>query len=226
MFMRTIFDQKLDEIHRELLRLGLMVNEAISKSVDTFIELDKTKAHEIIKDDKKINDMEREIEQKSTELIAVQQPNAGDLRRIIAVLRATTTLERMGDHAQNIAEATINIRGNKRDEEMEAIIIEMFEKVRNMSKDILDAFVDFNVDKAIEVAKRDIEVDELYNELRRLAIESMQNDPQTVSAGSDYAFIGMDLERIGDYVTNISENIVYLDSGEIVDLNHGLKEKM
>lgn len=224
--MRTIFDQKLDEIHRELLRLGLMVNEAISKSVDTFIELDKTKAHEIIKDDKKINDMEREIEQKSTELIAVQQPNAGDLRRIIAVLRATTTLERMGDHAQNIAEATINIRGNKRDEEMEAIIIEMFEKVRNMSKDILDAFVDFNVDKAIEVAKRDIEVDELYNELRRLAIESMQNDPQTVSAGSDYAFIGMDLERIGDYVTNISENIVYLDSGEIVDLNHGLKEKM
>lgn len=224
--MRTIFDQKLDELHRELLRLGFMVNEAISKSVDTFIELDKTKAHEIIKEDKKINDMEREIEQKSTELIAVQQPNASDLRKIIAVLRATSTLERMGDHAQNIAEATINIRGNKRDEKMEAIIVEMFEKVRSMSKDILDAFVDFNVDKAIEIAKRDIEVDELYNELRVLTIESMQKDPQTVSAGSDYAFIGMDLERIGDYVTNISENIVYLESGEVVDLNHGLKEKM
>lgn len=224
--MRTIFDQKLDELHRELLRLGLMVNEAIYKSVDTFIELDKTKAHEIIKEDKKINDMEREIEQKSTELIAVQQPNASDLRKIIAVLRATSTLERMGDHAQNIAEATINIRGNKRDEKMEAIIVEMFEKVRSMSKDILDAFVDFNVDKAIEIAKRDIEVDELYNELRVLTIESMQKDPQTVSAGSDYAFIGMDLERIGDYVTNISENIVYLESGEVVDLNHGLKEKM
>ena len=224
--MRTIFDQKLDELHRELLRLGLMVNEAIYKSVDTFIELDKTKAHEIIKEDKKINDMEREIEQKSTELIAVQQPNASDLRKIIAVLRATSTLERMGDHAQNIAEATINIRGNKRDEKMEAIIVEMFEKVRSMSKDILDAFVDFNVDKAIEIAKRDIEVDELYNELRVLTIESMQKDSQTVSAGSDYAFIGMDLERIGDYVTNISENIVYLESGEVVDLNHGLKEKM
>lgn len=224
--MRTIFDQKLDELHRELLRLGFMVNEAISKSVDTFIELDKTKAHEIIKEDKKINDMEREIEQKSTELIAVQQPNASDLRKIIAVLRATSTLERMGDHAQNIAEATINIRGNKRNEKMEAIIVEMFEQVRSMSKDILDAFVDFNVDKAIEIAKRDIEVDELYNELRVLTIESMQKDPQTVSAGSDYAFIGMDLERIGDYVTNISENIVYLESGEVVDLNHGLKEKM
>lgn len=224
--MRTIFDQKLDELHRELLRLGFMVNESISKSVDTFIELDKTKAHEIIKEDKKINDMEREIEQKSTELIAVQQPNASDLRKIIAVLRATSTLERMGDHAQNIAEATINIRGNKRNENMEAIIVEMFNKVRSMSKDILDAFVDFNVDKAIEIAKRDIEVDELYNELRVLTIESMQKDPQTVSAGSDYAFIGMDLERIGDYVTNISENIVYLESGEVVDLNHGLKEKM
>lgn len=224
--MRTIFDQKLDELHRELLRLGLKVNEAISKSVDTFIELDKTKAHEIIKDDKEINDMEREIEQKSTELIAVQQPNASDLRKIIAVLRATSTLERMGDHAQNIAEATINIRGNKRDEEMEAIIVEMFKKVRDMSKDILDAFVDFNVDKAIEIAKRDVEVDELYSELRKLTIKSMQQDPQTVSAGSDYAFIGMDLERIGDYVTNISENIVYLESGEVVDLNHGLKEKM
>lgn len=224
--MRTVFDQKLDELHRELLRLGIKVNEAISKSVDTFIELDKGKAQEIIKEDKNINDIEREIEQASTELIAVQQPNAKDLRRIIAVLRATSTLERMADHAQNIAEATINIRGNKRIEKMEKIIEEMFEKVLNMSKDILDAFVDFDVDKAVEIAKRDVEVDALYNELRATAIKSMQRDPETVDAGSDYAFIGMDLERIGDYVTNIAENIVYLDTGEVVDLNRDLKEEM
>jgi phosphate transport system protein len=224
--MRTVFDQKLDELHRDLLRLGLKTNEAISKAVKTFIQLDKDMAQEIIKEDKNINNMEREIEQKSTELIAVQQPNASDLRKIIAVLRATSTLERMADHAQNIAEATLNIRKNKRDEQLEAIIKEMFEKVQNMSKEILDAFVDFDVDKATEIAKRDIEVDKLYNELRMTTIKSMQKDPQTVNAGSDYAFIGMDLERIGDYVTNIAESIVYLDTGEVVDLNEGLKEKM
>lgn len=224
--MRTVFNQKLDELHRDLLRLGIKANEAISKAVDTFIELDKDKAQEIIKEDKNINNMEREIEQKSTELIAIQQPNATDLRRIIAVLRVTTTLERMADHAQNIAEATLNIRGNKQDEKLEAIIEEMFEKVLNMSKDILDAFVDFNVDNAIAIAKRDIEVDALYNELRMSAIKSMREDPETVDAGSDYTFIGMDLERIGDYVTNIAESIVYLDTGEVIDLNHDLKEKM
>ena len=224
--MRTIFDKRLDELHRDLLRLGAYVNRAISKSIKTFIEFDIEMAHVVIEEDKIINEMEHAIERKCSELIAIEQPNATDLRRVIAVLRAATNLERMGDHAQNIAEATINIKGNKRNEELENIIIDMSEKVQKMSSDIIDAFVDFNVDQAVEIAKRDILVDDLYNKLRFTAIRLMQEDANAVYAGSDYSFIGMDLERIGDYVTNIAEGILYLDSGEVVDLNRGLKENL
>lgn len=224
--MRSIFDQKLDELHRDLIRLGVLVNEAISRSIKAFLDFDLDKAQVVIEEDKNINEAEREIERKSTELIAIQQPTATDLRRVIAVLRAAANLERMGDHAQNISEATINIEGHKRNEELERIIEKMSGKVLNMSRDILDAFVDFDVEKAIEISKRDIEVDELYDELRYTAIKLMRKDRKTVSAGSHYTFIGMDLERIGDYVTNIGESIVYLDSGESVDLNRGLKAKL
>lgn len=224
--MRTIFDKRLDELHQDLIRLGTYVNRAISKSIQTFIEFDTEMAQVVIEEDKIINDMEHDIERKCSELIAIQQPNATDLRRVIAVLRAATNLERMGDHAQNIAEATINIQGNKRNDELENIIIEMSEKVQEMSSDIIDAFVVFDVDQAVEIAKRDITVDDLYNKLRFTAIRLMQEDPNAVYAGADYSFIGMDLERIGDYVTNIAEGILYLESGEVVDLNRGLKENM
>lgn len=221
--MRTIFDSKLDELHRDLLRLGIMVNRAIAKSINTFIDFDLDMAREVVEEDQMINNMEHLIERKCIELIAIQQPNASDLRRVIAVLRASTNLERMADHAENIAEATMNIDGNKRDTTLEQIIREMSTKVLKMSEDILDAFVDFNVDEAIKIARRDIEVDNLYNKLRFTAVSSMKEDPNTVYAASDYSFIGMDLERIGDYVTNIAEEISYLDSGEIVDLNRELK---
>lgn len=221
--MRTIFDQKLDELHRDLLRLGILVNRAIEKSINTFIDFDLDMAREVIEEDHIINNVEHQIERKCSELIAIQQPNASDLRRVIAVLRASTNLERMGDHAQNIAEATMNIEGNKRDAILENIIREMSAKVLKMSEDIIDAFVDFDVDQAINIARRDIEVDNLYNKLRYTAVISMKEDPNTVYAASDYSFIGMDLERIGDYVTNIAEDISYLKSGEIVDLNRELK---
>jgi len=218
--MRTVFDESLDELHRDLLRLGIKVNEAIAKATRAFVELDMEMAETVIKEDKDINDTEREIEEKSHQIIAVQQPNASDLRRIIAVMRATNNLERMADHAQNVAEATINIKGNKQKPELEEIIVDMAENVLEMSVGIVDAFVDFDVKKAQEIAEHDHKVDKLYNELRYSAVTAVQEDRHTVEAASDYSFIGMDLERIGDYVTNIAEGIVYLDSGDIVDLNH------
>lgn len=217
--MRTIFDEKLAEIHRDLLQLGRMVNEAIYKSVKGLVNHDAELAQQVIDGDKKINQKENDIDRKSYEIIALQQPNATDLRRVLAVMRASSDLERMGDHAQNISEVTINVKGNKRDAELEKIISQMGEKISAMCTDVIDAFVEFDVDRAIATAKRDEEVDELYRELRFTAVELMKHDPDSVLAASDYSFVGMHLERIGDYVKNIAEWIVYLDSGEITDLD-------
>ncbi len=218
--MRTVFDEKLAELHRDLLELGVLVNRAIFRSVQGFIEHDVAIAKEVINGDARVNDKEHEIDRKCQEIIAMQQPNTTDLRRIIAVLRVSSNLERMGDHAVSISKSTINLKGNKRNLDLENLINEMATIVIEMSHDIIDAFVDFDVDKAYSIAKIDAKVDALYNDVRMTAVEAMQNDPNTVIAVSDYAFVGMHIERIGDYVTNISEGIIYLDSGKVVDLKH------
>ena len=210
--MRKIFDEKLAEIHRNLLQFGIMVNRAIYNSVKAFVTKDIHLADEIIKNDLFINQKENEIDKKCTEIIALQQPLASDLRRVIAVIRASSNLERMGDHAQNIAEATINLKDEKHIPKLETLFKSMGDKVIQMSADIIDAFVDFNVEAAREIAMRDEEIDNSYNLFRLTAIDIMKEDPSTVFAASDYSFVGRDLERIGDYITNIAEGIVYLDS--------------
>lgn len=217
--MRTIFDEELAQIHRDLSQLGRMVNEAIYKSVKALINHDAELAQEVIDGDLKINQKEKDIDQKCHEIIALQQPNTSDLRRVLAVMRASSDLERMGDHSQNIAEVTINVKGNKRDADLERQISIMGEKITEMCTDIIDAFVEFDVEKARATAARDEEIDQLYRDLRFSAIDLMKHDPDSIMATSDYSFVGMHLERIGDYVKNIGEWIVYLESGEIVDLD-------
>lgn len=217
--MRTIFDEKLAEIHRDLLQLGRMVNDTIYKSVKGLVNHDAVIAQQVIDGDEKINQKENEIDRKSYEIIALQQPNASDLRRVLAVMRASSELERMGDHAASVSETTIRVKGKKRDEDLEYIISQMGEKITSMCTDIIDAFVEFDVDKARTTAKRDKEVDELYQSLRLAAVKLMKQDPDSVLAAADYSFVGMHLERIGDYVKNIAEWIVYLDTGKITDLD-------
>lgn len=217
--MRSIFDERLAEIHRELSQLGRMVNEAIYKSVKALINHDAQLAQEVIDGDLKINQKENEIDQKCYAIIALEQPNASDLRRVLAVMRASSDLERMGDHAENISKVTINVKGNKRDAGLEKQIAQIGDKINGMCSDIIDAFVEFDVDKAKVTAQMDDEVDKQYHQLRMSSIELMKSDSESVLAAADYSFVGMHLERIGDYITNIAEWIVYLDTGEIVDLD-------
>lgn len=216
--MRTVFDRNLDELHREVLAMGVLVNRAIAKATEAFLKYDIEVAREVIDGDARINDMEHAIDKKCQEVIAMQHPNAGDLRRVIAVLKASSNLERMGDHASSIAKVTIDIKDKKSNAELESLIFDLAEEVLFMSNDIIDAFVDFDVEAAYEIAARDKKVDDRYGEVRNHAIQSMMDDPETVYASSEYSFIGMHLERIGDYVTNICESIIYLDSGTVVDL--------
>ncbi|MDN6195113.1 MAG: phosphate signaling complex protein PhoU [Atopostipes suicloacalis] len=216
--MRTVFDENLEDIHEELSKLGQMVNTAIAKSVEALAEHDVDIANEVREGDSAINQMQNKIDQKCYEIIALQQPNTFDLRRVMAVMRAASELERMGDHAENIADVTINVKGTKRDHDLEQQIIEMGEIINQMSHDIIEAFVDFDIERAKATAKEDRLVDRLYNDLRLSALSLMEKDTKYILAAADYSFVGMHLERIGDYIRNIAEWIVYLDTGEITDL--------
>lgn len=217
--MRTVFNEDLSEIHRELLQLGRMTNEAIYKSVKSLVNHDVELAQEVIDGDKHINEKENKIDHKCYEIIALQQPNTSDLRRVLSVMRASSDLERMGDHAQNISEITIRVKGKKRDAYLEQGIDQMGQTINLMSSDMIEAFLEFDVDKAKITAKRDREIDQAYQKLRSAVIETMKEDPDVVLAASDYSFVGMHLERIGDYIKNIGEWIIYLDTGEITDLD-------
>lgn len=217
--MRKAYEQELNELHRTFTQLGNLVNEAIFKSVKAFTTHDKSLAKEVIKHDEVINELEVELERKCIEIIALQQPVTADLRRIVSFLKASADLERMGDHAVSIAKSTIRVKGTKRSTELEGIIAEAGEKVKSMSQDILEAFVDFDVDKALEVAERDNEIDELTNQLKRRSIKRMMDDPEIVYGATDYTLVGGSIERIGDYVTNIAEWIVFYETNVIKELN-------
>lgn len=190
--MRTVLDNQLDELHRKLLEQGILVTRAIENSIQAFNENDKELGKRVMEEDKRINNVQHEIDQQSQQLIAMQQPNARDLRRIIAVIRASSNLERMGDHAKNVAEVLRFVNTEERNSSLELVINQMSDMVLKMTKNMIDAFVEFNVTRAIEIAARDREVDKLYDELRFAAVEEMQINPVHVDTASQYSFIGMD----------------------------------
>lgn len=201
-----------------------MVNEAIYKSVNAFINHDKTLAKEVIEADERINQREVDLEKRSFEMIALQQPVTGDLRMIVTVMKASSDLERMGDHAVSIAKSTIRVKGNVRVPEIEQALAEMATKVKQMVEEILDAYVKADMKRAKAIALEDKNVDEYSNRIYKMCVSQMQENPDTIVGSMDYMLVGSYLERIGDYVTNICEWIVYLETGKLVELNSNVEE--
>lgn len=217
--MRRAYDEELQELHRDFFQMGRYVNEAIYKSIKSFVNHDRELAKEVILNDKNINQLEHELEQNCIEIIALQQPVTGDLRKIVTVLKASADLERMGDHAVSIAKSTIRVKGNKRNKEIESLISQAGEKARNMSQDILEAFIEYDEHRAYEIANRDTNVDQLSAKIKEESVEEMRKDPEIVLGATDYTLVSTYVERIGDYVTNIAEWISYFKTGEIRELN-------
>lgn len=217
--MRRAYDEELAALHRKFSQMGNMVNEAIYKSIKAFVKHDKELAEQVIEEDLKINQLEHEIEQECVELIALQQPVTADLRKIVTIMKSSADLERMGDHAVSISKSTIRVKGNKRNERIEAKISQAGEKIKSMGNDILDAFIAYDEELALEIADRDKQIDKLTDEIKNDCVEEMKKDPELVLGATDYMLASTYVERIGDYVTNISEWIVYFRTGEIQELN-------
>lgn len=217
--LRTQFEEELLNLHNQFYEMGMMVSNAVHKSVKAYIKHDKELAREVIDHDIEINDMEVRLEKKSFEMIALQQPVTTDLRMIITFMKASSDLERMADHAVSIAKSTIRVKGETRIPEIEKQISDMSDYVKKMVDNVLIAYVKTNEKDARLIADMDTRINDYYSEIYHEAIKSMQENPATVISGSDYLSVAQYLERIGDYVTNICEWIVYLATGKITELN-------
>lgn len=217
--LRQAYEEELNQLNISFFRMGSLVNEAIHKSVQAFVNHDKELAKQVIDEDVNINEMEHDLEQACIELIALQQPVTMDLRKIITVMKASADLERMGDHAVSISKSTIRVKGNKRVYEIEALISEMAEQVKEMVRAVLDAYTVFDTEKAKKVAEADDKVDQMRREIHAQCVDWMKQDSELVVGSTDYMLAASYIERIGDYVTNISEWILYLKTGDIVELN-------
>lgn len=217
MEIRTTFHKKLRQIQDEILAMGSMVEKAIGQSVEALKNRDLDLAHQIITDDQKMNRKRYEIEEKCIQLIATQQPMAGDLRNIICILNIITELERIGDYAEGIAKIVLMI-GDEPPLKPLIDIPRMAEKTIDMLHLSLDALVNHDADTARQIATEDDEVDDLYNQVFRELLSYMIEDPKTITRATRLVWVAHNLERSADRVTNICERVVFFVTGKMEEI--------
>jgi len=221
MSIRATFDQELQDLRDNVLRLGSMVAMAISQSIQALKERDRDLAKKIVADDEIINELRFKIEEDCISLIARQQPAARDLRLIVAAMNIVLDLERMGDHAAGIA--TIVLRMG--DEPLLKPLIDlprMAQISQDMLRQSLDALVSGNPDAALAITQIDDKVDLLYNQIFRELVSYMIEDPRTVTRAMYLLFCAHNLERIADRVTNICERVIFVATGRMEEISSDL----
>ncbi|HEQ4235680.1 TPA: phosphate signaling complex protein PhoU, partial [Streptococcus pyogenes] len=201
--LRTKFEEELDKLHNQFYSMGTEVLAQINKTVRAFVSHDRELAKEVIEEDDTINNFETKLEKKSLEIIALQQPVSNDLRMVITVLKASSDIERMGDHAASIAKATIRMKGEERIPVVEEQINLMGKAVKQMVEEALNAYINADDTKAYEIAASDEIIDQYFRNIQTLAVEEIRKSPDAVFAGKEYFQVLMYLERIGDYARNI-----------------------
>lgn len=217
--LRSQFEVELGKLHNQFYAMGNEALGQINNTVRAFTTHDRELAKEVIEADKKINEFEVKLEKKSLEIIALQQPVSTDLRTVITVLKATNDLERMGDHAVSIAQATIRMKGEVRILVVEEEIKKMGREVRKLVENALELYLNNgSVEQAYEVAAHDEVVNDFYDSIQELTTEEIKKNPEALVAGRDYFQVISFLERIGDYAKNICEWVVYLKTGNITEL--------
>lgn len=217
MSIRSAFDQELEDLRDDVLRLGSMVDTAIGQSMQALKGRDQALAQQIIAGDEQINELRFKIEEHCLGLIARQQPAARDLRFIVAAMNIVLELERMADHAAGIASIVVRMG----DEPLLKPLIDLPRMVQisqEMLRTSLDAFVTENAQEAMTTTERDEEVDQLYNQIFRELITYMIEDPRTVTRAMYLIFCAHNVERIADRVTNICERVAFVTTGRLEEI--------
>lgn len=215
---RETFDNELVKLRDDVLILGSMTEKAILCSIEALKRRDQEAARQIIADDLEINRQRFEIEEECIQLVATQQPMAGDLRTIVAVLHIIVDLERMADHAEGIARITLMI-GSEPLLKPLIDVPRMAEKGVSMLRRSLEAFVNWDAETARRICNEDDEVDGLYDQVYRELLTYMIADPTTINRATNLLWVAHNLERIADRVTNICERVVYMVTGRMEEMN-------
>ncbi|HGD5208796.1 TPA: phosphate signaling complex protein PhoU [Streptococcus pneumoniae] len=216
--LRSQFEEDLEKLHNQFYAMGQEVLSQINRTVRAFVTHDRDLAKEVIEDDAEVNEYEVKLEKKSFEMIALQQPVSQDLRTVLTVLKAVSDVERMGDHAVAIAQATIRMKGEERIPAVEEEITKMGREVKSVVEAALDLYLNGSVDDAYRVASMDEQINHYFETIRDLATEEIKKNPEAIVTGRDYFQVISYLERIGDYAKNICEWVVYFETGKIVEL--------
>lgn len=216
--LRSQFEEDLEKLHNQFYAMGQEVLSQINRTVRAFVTHDRDLAKEVIEDDAEVNEYEVKLEKKSFEMIALQQPVSQDLRTVLTVLKAVSDVERMGDHAVAIAQATIRMKGEERIPAVEEEIQKMGREVKSVVEAALDLYLNGSVDDAYWVASMDEQINHYFETIRDLATEEIKKNPEAIVTGRDYFQVISYLERIGDYTKNICEWVVYFETGKIVEL--------
>jgi len=208
------FDQDLKRLDNVIAEMGGLAETQLANAIDALVRRDGDLAERVIDADDRIDTLDREVDNQATTLLALRQPVAGDLRIIIAALRISGVIERIGDYAKNIAKRTVALTQAPPVGPTKTIARMAF-LVQDRIKTVLDAYVERDAQKARDVRMGDEEVDALYTSLFRELLTYMMEDPRNITSCTHLLFVAKNIERMGDHATNIAKNVLYLVDGDL-----------
>lgn len=210
----SAFDRDLEAIQNQILKMGGMVEAAIRNAAQSLEQRDEELAEAVRRDDKLIDALEQSINEDAARLIALRAPTARDLRLVLSVLKISGNLERVGDYSKNMAKRTVVLLDMNGPASAAGALRRMAREVELMLKDALDSYVNGDVDLARDVINRDREIDQMYNTIFRELLTFMMEDPRKITPSMHLHFIAKNIERMGDHVTSIAEQVVFLVTGQ------------
>lgn len=212
------FNQELEELKTHLMAMGGLVEKQVQDAIAALLDSDSRLAERVRDNDKAVNDMQLKIDEECTRVLARRQPAASDLRLVLAVIRATSDLERIGDEASKIARNALSLAESGLTARGFVEVRHISEHVRKMVRDALTAFARFDTELALQVVQEDDAVDSEYSTAMRSLVTFMMEDPRSITSILSVMWILRALERIGDHADNLAEYVIYLVKG--LDIRH------
>jgi len=212
------FNEDLERVRSQVLNMGGFVEQQLAKAVSALVEGDSTLGETVARDDFEVNRMEVSIDEECSRILATRAPAASDLRLIVAIIKAITDLERMGDECEKIGYIASRLATQERPADKYREIKHLGRVVQNIVHDSLDAFARMDAEAALKVARQDRLVDEEYEAIQRQSITFMMEDPRNIRRTLDVMWVVRALERIGDHAKNICEYVIFMVYGK--DIRH------
>ena len=207
------YDEELGRLNRTIVEMGGLAESQLASAIEAVAKRDSALAAQVVAGDAQVDDLERELDNLAIRLLALRQPMARDLREIFAALKIGSDLERICDYAANVAKRSIALAQTPPIQPVHALP-RMGTLALALIKDVIDSYVEKDADKALEVWRRDEELDEMYSSLFREFLTYMMEDPRNIGAYTHLLFMAKNIERIGDHATNIAEDLYYLVHGQ------------